>query len=175
MAVSIIGEYKKLLHRKVQIDAELPTLTNGYISKKIINGKAYSYLQSRVSGKLTSMYLKSDEIDTTKKEITLRKQYETEQLKILARLEALEQAAYLLDMNMSRELMLLKASAGMDYIDSVQKQRSASFASAMNAIEGVAISEQTAQDLSDWRQGTKSFLSIFKTTLQRYGFASEVK
>ena len=175
MAVSLVADYKKLLNRKVQIESELLNLARGYISRKTIRGKTYLYLQSRTSGTYASRYLKSEETDTVIKQIALRKQYESELPKINVRLEELEQASRLLDKGISRELMLLKITDGMDIIDSAQKERSASFATAMNAIEGIPISYQTAQDISDWKQGNKSFLTIFEVTLRRYGFVSEVK
>jgi len=175
MLVSLVEDYKKLIHRKVQIESELEELPRGYISQKTIRGKIYLYLQSRNSGTFTSRYLKSEEIDKITKQIALRKQYVAELPKIAVRLAELEQAAQLLDKGISRELMLLKITAGMDNIDSTQKERSASFASAMNAIEGIPVSSQTAQDISDWKQGSKSFLEIFEVALQRYGFVSEVK
>jgi hypothetical protein len=172
MAASLIKEYKKLICRKAQIELELPALVHGYISKKTIRGKKYLYLQSRISGKLISRYLKSDEIETIAKQLALRKKYEAELPGLIIRLKELEQAAQLLDKGFSRELMLLKISAGMDILDTAQKERSASFASAMNAIEGFPVSEQTAQDITDWQQGNKSFLAVFKAALQRYGFAT---
>jgi len=175
MAVSLVEDYKKLLNRKVQIESELPDLSRGYISRKTIKGKTYLYLQSRTSGTFASRYLKREETDLVLKQIALRKQYESELPKIKVRLEELEQASRLLDKGISRELMLLKITAGMDNIDSTQKERSASFANAMNAIEGIPVSNQTAQDISDWKQGNKSFLSIFEVVLRRYGFVSEVK
>ena len=175
MAVSLVEDYKKLLNRKVQIESELPDLPRGYISKKTIRGKIYLYLQNRTSGTYASKYLKSEEIDKITQQIALRKQYGAELPKITVRLEELEQAALLLDKGISRELMLLKITAGMDNISFAQKERSSSFASAMNAIEGIPISNQTERDISDWKQGSKSFLAIFETTLQRYGFVLEVK
>jgi hypothetical protein len=175
MAVSLVKDYKKLLNRKMQIESELSNLPRGYISKKTIRGKKYFYLQTRTSGTFTSRYLKREETDTVIKQISLRKQYESELPKIKIRLEELEQASRLLDKDLSRELMLLKITAGMDSIDSAQRERSVSFASAMNAIEGIPISNQTEQDISNWKLGNKSFLTIFKFTLRRYGFVSKVK
>lgn len=175
MAVSLVEDYRKLLFRKVQIESELPDLPRGYISRKAIRGKIYLYLQSRTSSTFSSRYLKSEEIDTVVKQIDLRKQYEAELSKITVRLEELEQASRLLDKSTSRELMLLKITSGMDNIDTAQKECSISFASAMNALEGITISNQTAQDISDWKQGNKSFLAIFEVVLRRYGFVSEVK
>ena len=86
----------------------------------------------------------------------------------------MEQAARLLGKNINRQLMLLKLSTGMDSWSAEQKRRSSSFAGAMNAVEGIPISEQTAQEIAAWQNGNKPFLSIFEATLKRYGFFSEV-
>lgn len=174
MADKMIEEYKGLLERRLKIETELPTLAQGYISQKTIKGKTYHYLQNRVSGKISSQYLKSTEVDSTAESIALRKQYEVELPKLNTRIGELEQAARLLGKNVSRQLMLLKLSAGMDSMEADQKRRSASFASALNAIEGIPISEQTAKDVAQWQEGKKSYLSVFQETLKRYGFTAEV-
>ena len=57
---------------------------------------------------------------------------------------------------------------------SEQKERCISFADAMNAVEGVPASEQTAKGLADWQNGKTSYLSVFEATLRRYGFGAEV-
>lgn len=167
-------EYKNLLERKVKLETELQTLVQGYISKKTIKGKTYCYLQNRVGGKLISQYLKREEVDEITEQIARRKQYEAELPKLKARLKELEQAARLLGKNINRQLMLLKLSTGMDSLSAEQKRRSSSFAGAMNAVEGIPISEQTAQEIAAWQNGNKPFLSIFEATLKRYGFFSEV-
>lgn len=170
----IFVEYKNLLERKLELETELQTLVQGYISNKTIKGKTYCYLQNRVGGKLISQYLKSEEVDEITEQIARRKQYEEELPKLKARLNELEQAARLLGKNISRQLMLLKLSTGMDSLSAEQKRRSSSFAGAMNAVEGILISEQTAQDIAAWQNGNKPFLSIFEATLKRYGFFAEV-
>lgn len=170
----IFVEYKNLLERKLELETELQTLVQGYISKKTIKGKTYYYLQNRVGGKLISQYLKSEEVDEIIERIARRKQCEAELPKLKARLSELEQAAELLGKNISRQLMLLKLSTGMDSLTAEQKRRSSSFAGAMNAVEGIPVSEQTAQDIVDWQNGDKPFLSIFEATLKRYGFSAEV-
>lgn len=167
-------EYKNLLERKVKLETELQTLVQGYISRKTIKGKRYCYLQNRVGGKLISQYLKSEEVDEVKEQIARRKQYEAELPNLKARISELEQAAGLLGRDISRQLILLKLSAGMDGLTADQKRRSSSFADAMNAVEGIPVSEQTARDIVDWQNGNKPFLSIFEATLKRYGFSAEV-
>ena len=121
--------------------------------------------------KIASSYLKSRDVDNISKQIALRRQYEAELPQINLRLGELEKAAKLLGKKNVRELMLLKISIGMDSISAEQKERSISFAHCMNAIEGVPVSEQTEQDIADWKQGKKSFISIFEATLKRYGFS----
>lgn len=170
----VLSEYKDLLERKLKLEIELQELVQGYISKKTIKGNTYCYLQNRVGGKLTSQYLKSEEVDKIAEQIARRKQCEAELPKLKARLSELEQAADLLGKNISRQLMLLKLSTGMDNLTAEQKRRSSSFAGAMNAVEGIPVSDQTAQDIVDWQNGDKTFLSIFEATLKRYGFSAEV-
>lgn len=170
----VLAEYKDLLERKLEMETELQSLVQGYISNKTIKGKTYCYLQNRVDGKLTSRYLKSEEVDVVTEQIARRKECEAELPKLKARLSELEQAAGLLGKNISRQLMLLKLNAGMDRLTAEQKRRSSSFASAMNAVEGIPVSEQTARDIAAWQNGNKPFLSIFEETLKRYGFSAEV-
>lgn len=170
----IFVEYRNLLERKVKLETELQTLVQGYISKKTIKGKTYCYLQNRVGGKLISQYLKSEEVDEITEQIARRKQYEVELPKLKARLNELEQAARLLGKHISRRLMLLKLSTGMDSLSAEQKRQSSSFAGAMNAVEGIPVSEHTAQEIAAWQNGNKPFISIFEATLKRYGFFAEV-
>lgn len=174
MSDMIVTEYAELLKRKTAIETELASLPQGYISHKIISGKEYSYLQNRVMGKMVSSYLKGDETDRISSELRQRKQLESELPEITSRLDELEQAAKLLGHGIDRKLMLLKLSMGMDEIDADRKKLCASFANAMNAIEGVPVSEQTSRDIGDWQNGTRSYLSVFQATLQRYGFPAEV-
>lgn len=175
MVNPMVKEYKTLLEQKRKLEAALVTLPQGYISKKNIKGKSYSYLQQRVFGKLVSRYLKADEIAETTKQLALRKKYESELTQMLLRLGELEQAARLMDKNVSRSLLRLKISTGMDGIDLAQKETSFAFASAMNAIEGVPITSEAARDIARWQDGSSTFLSVFESTLKRYGFPTEVR
>lgn len=167
-------EYTALVKRKEEIDAALASLPQGYISRKTINGKEYRYLQTRVNGKMVSAYLKGDEADKVAIGLAERKAMEAELPKILARMTELEQAAKLIGRGVDRRLMLLNISMGMDAMDAEQKKRSVSFADAMNAIEGVPVSEQTSKDIADWQSGKKSYLAVFETVLKRYGFSAGV-
>lgn len=174
MSAIIIKEYKELLRQKNEIEQTLPSLPEGYISTKTIKEKQYYYLQNRVDGKITSKYLKENEVDTIKEQVERCKKYKAELPKIEVRLKKLEQAAKLIDKSIARNLILLKLSCGMDSLSSVQKERSASFANALNAIEGVYASKITQQNIDKWKTGDESFISIFQSTLNMYGFAAEV-
>ncbi len=168
------NEYTKLLERRQFIIAELPKLPQGYISKKVIKGKLYYYLQHRINGKITGQYLKNDDAGTVADDIERRKKYETELPIINARIKELDRAASLIGKTSVRKLTLLKLSSGMDDLTPGQKNRSTSFANALNAVEGVAASEQTTAEINDWQSGQKTYIAVFKSVLQRYGFPSEV-
>lgn len=170
MSAIIIKKYKELLRKKNEIEQTLPSLPEGYISTKTIKEKHYYYLQNRVDGKITSKYLKENEVDTIKEQVERCKKYKVELPKIEERLKELEQAAKLIDKSIARNLTLLKLSCGMDSLSSVQKERSASFANALNAIEGVNASKTTQQNIDKWISGDESFISIFQSTLSMYGF-----
>ncbi len=171
---SLVNEYKELLEQKVLIESELQRLARGYISKKKISGREYCYLQCKNDGKVTSEYLKSDDVQRITDELALRKKYEADLPVIDARLAELENAAQIIGKGTDRTLMLLKISAGMDSMGQDEKDECISFANAMNAIEGVPASEQTADELAQWQCGAKSYMAVFSATLRRYGFAVEV-
>ena len=174
MSAIIINEYQELLLKKNQIEQTLPTLPQGYISTKTIKEKRYYYLQNRVDKKITSKYIRENEVDIVKEQVELCKKYKAELPKIEVRLKELEQAAKLIDKNIARHLTLLKLSCGMDSLSSLQREHSASFANALNAIEGVYASKATQENIDKWKVGDESFISIFQYTLNMYGFAVEV-
>ncbi len=62
---------------------------------------------------------------------------------------------------------------GMDEMTFEEKARCISFGNAMNAIEGVSVSEETAEELAEWQKGSKTYLEVFVSTLRRYGFLRE--
>lgn len=56
------------------LEKELLGCVNGYISRKIINGKERFYLQWTENGKLKSRYVKSNELDNVRASVERRKQ-----------------------------------------------------------------------------------------------------
>lgn len=174
MSTMLIKEYQELLLQKNMIEQALPFLPTGYISTKIIKAKRYYYLQNRSKGKITSRYLKEDEVAAIKAQVELGKKYKAQLPQLEARLKELEQAAKLIDKKLARQLLLLKLACGMDTLSQLQKERSSAFANALNTIEGVEASKTTQENVDRWKTGDKTFLSLFKTTLSIYGFAAEV-
>ena len=170
MANSIKLEYVKLLDKLHFIKQELVGLPLGYISKKIINGKEQYYLQRRVGKKVVSCYVKAEDVKNTEKGLALRNKYETDMYTIEERITQLEQAAMHIGRELYCDLLLCKMSSGMDDISKEQKMKSASFAASMNAVEGVSASEETVRDIIKWQNGEEKFITVFSTTLKRYGF-----
>ena len=170
----IIFEYKKLLEQKNVIEQKLSVLPRGYISKKTIGCKQYLYLQTRNGDSVESKYIKAEEADEITNLIYLRKKYEAELPQVILRLADLEAAAELLDKSLLRKLKVLKLASGMDSISADEKEKRISFSNAMTSIEGVPMSDRLKNDLTDWKNGNITFLSVFEQTLKRYGFSAEV-
>ena len=63
-----------------------------------------------------------------------------------------------------------KLCEGMDALTLEEKERCLSFAEAINAIEGFAISTELKQQLEKWKIGEITFYQVFEDTLKRYGF-----
>ncbi len=170
MSNLIKKEYEKLLNRYHFIKQELLVLPMGYVSKKMINGKTQYYLQRRVGNKITSSYIKVEDVTKTEKGIVQRKKYKTELVEIEERISQLEKAATHIGKGLYCDLLLYKMASGMDDISKERKIKSASFATSMNAVEGVTASEETVREISEWQNGTKKFINVFSDTLKRYGF-----
>lgn len=169
----IIFEYKELLASKLEIEQKLSVLPKGYISKKIIGGKHYLYLQTRNGDTVDSKYIKNEEVEEITSQLSLRKEYEAELPKVILRLADIETAAELLDKALLRKLKMLKLTSGMDSISASEKEKRISFSDAMTSIEGVPVSDRVKNDLANWKNGNITFLSVFEQTLRRYGFVTE--
>ena len=171
----VTKEYRDLISKKLFLEREIDKLPIGYISKKTIKGRVQFYLQRREGNKVTSIYIKFEDVDSVSEGIDKRKKF-IEELSLLDdRLKQLEQAAILIDRDLYCQLLLYKLSYRMDDLETTERHVCSSFGSAMNAIEGVAISIETHNEIEKWKRGDKSFLTIFEDTLRRYGFPVEVR
>ncbi len=174
MINTILIEYKTLLEKIYDIQLSLDSLPRGYISKKTIKGKEYYYLQNRENGKITSKYIKKENVNKICEQLEQVKQYNKELPTLKTRLLEIEHGIKLIDKNTSREIIVLKLSYNMDFLNKEQKDNSIMFANAMNSIEGIYVSEVTQGKVDDWKYGRKTFNQIFNETLNMYGFTTEV-
>ena len=138
----MVDDYSALLQKKTSVETALISLPQGYISHKTIKGKAYAYLQNRVNGKMTSTYLKADDEPGVAEALEKRKQQEETLSDLNQQILTMETQAESMDKSVFRRMMMVKLSLNMDSMDSMQKEKSISFANAMNAIEGVPASPQ---------------------------------
>ncbi len=175
MTNAILSEYQKLIAKYNSNIENLKNAPQGYISKKNINGKVYCYLQKRVGGKVAGRYLKADEVSLVQKQIADAKTHKVKIALIVKRLEELETAAKLIDVNLNRQLSLTKLTNGLDNLPQEQKERSISFAGAMNAIEGVPASSKANIYIDEWKNGGRTYLSAFEDVLKMYGLSLEVE
>ena len=175
MRMSVTKEYRVLIEKKQALKKELLSLPIGYISKKNIKGNIQYYLQRREGKKITGTYIRVDEVEEVSAKLERRKEIVGHIASIEERLIQLEQAAKLIDNDLFCFMMILKLSAGMDDLDTREKERCSSFGNAMNAIEGVPASKEVTTEINAWKSGEKTFLAVFENTLKRYGFPLEVR
>ena len=175
MRMSVAKEYRVLTDKKRSMENEMLSLPTGYISKKNIKGNVQYYLQKREGKKIVGSYIRSGEVDHVSSKLERKKDLARQLASVDERLEQLEQAAKLIDNNLFCRLMVYKLSAGMDELNPDEKEKCSSFGSAMNAIEGVAASEEVSEQIDSWKAGDKSFLAVFEDTLKRYGFPVEAR
>ena len=64
--------------RIAELEKELAESINGYISRKVINGKERFYLQWTENGKLKSRYIKAGELEQTRALVERRKSLQAE-------------------------------------------------------------------------------------------------
>lgn len=72
----LLEEFERISRTETLINKELEGLPKGYISKKKINGKEYSYLQFRKDGKVCSQYIKASMLSYYIDSLALRKKDE---------------------------------------------------------------------------------------------------
>lgn len=75
-----------------------------------------------------------------------------------------------MDKAMKRRKDLFNLCNGMDDLDIHKKDKCLSFSEAILSIEGMKVSDEVALALEEWKEGKTTYLSIFESILQRYGF-----
>lgn len=76
----------------------------------------------------------------------------------------------IMDKAMKRKQDLFKLCNGMDELNINIKEKCLSFSEAMLSIEGMKVSNEVTLAFEEWKEGKATYLSIFESTLQRYGF-----
>ena len=175
MSESMMTQYKKALKRCLDIEMELEALPDGYISTKVIYGKTQHYLQKRVGKKIVGKYISDDEVDAVKQGLSKRTMLTTELAEVNARISDLETAARLVSIKTYNSCLLLKACMPMEHLSFENRRKASSFAYSMNAIEGVYATEETRTSVGRWIEGEETFLSVYESTLKKYGFPVEVR
>lgn len=66
-------ELDRLDRQEVAFRRDLQEVVKGYISKKVINGKEYFYLQRKENGKVISKYIAANELPEVEAQIRRRK------------------------------------------------------------------------------------------------------
>lgn len=75
-----------------------------------------------------------------------------------------------MDKDLQRKQDLFNLCSGMDELDIHKKEKCLSFSEAILSIEGVKVSNEVGFALQEWKEGKRTYLSIFESTLKRYGF-----
>lgn len=89
---------------------------------------------------------------------------------ICRQIKEIEEETKSVDEELYCKMLRYKLCAGMDELSVAEKEKAISFGNAMISFEGVSISEESEKDINLWKNGEKSFLSVFEDTLYRYGF-----
>ena len=161
-------KYDTLTREKTNCQIALREIKHGYISTKTISGKKYNYLQSRVSGKLVSKYIKSGQLRKVRDDLDKRAELLERVKEIDEQLEKIEYAAGVLDNSLRRSLLTLRRCTMMETITLEERKKSLSFSSAISALEGIPTSKATERDLAQWETGKLSFFESYQRTLRKY-------
>ena len=164
----LYNEYVSLLRDKTNCQSRLALLKDGYISAKTISGKQYAYLQYRIDGKLSSEYVREDHLPLIRAELDERAHMLDKIRKIDGRLKKIEAAADILDNNLRRKLTTIRRCAAVELTPIEERRKALAFGSAMTALEGIPVSEETEKNLLRWASGDVSFQESYLNTLRAY-------
>ena len=165
----IYDEYTSLVKRYSQIGFELQSVPKGSLGKKRISNKEYHYLQYSSYGKKKTEYIREQDVETVRVKLLRGERLRNEMELIGEELSRLEQAAKILDGELSRMLYFLRQCADMDALPISKRKDALSFASAMASLEGLSARAETDDNLKAWAAGEKAFADFYIPTLQSYG------
>ncbi len=70
----LLEEYERMIRILDAMMKELQSLPKGYISRKIIGGREYHYLQKREGNKIVSTYIRPNELQVVEAQVKRRKE-----------------------------------------------------------------------------------------------------
>jgi len=85
-------ELERLDRQEAAYERELQELPKGYISKKIIQGKEYYYLQRKEGGKVVSKYISAESFPAVDAQVKKRKQLDASLRRVRADQKKLRKA-----------------------------------------------------------------------------------
>jgi len=124
-----------------------------------------------VAGRLSSEYIREEQLPKIRAELDERARILERIREIDSRLEKIEAAANILDKNLRRKLITLRRCTAMDVMPFEKREESLAFGSAMTALEGIPASAETERNLSRWANGEFSFQESYLNTLRAYHLA----
>lgn len=164
----LYDDYTSLLQDYSKMRFELAALPTGGIVKKRITGKEYWYLQYTKFGKKHTKYLRKQEVDQVRTELSRAGQLRKKITQIDTRLEQLEQAAQILDAQMSRSFFFRRQCADMDALPLSKRPEALAFANAMTALEGLPVSKELDCKLGAWASGKIKYEEVYLPLLHRH-------
>ena len=164
----LYDEYSELLRRETQLKTQIQGLPYGYITKRKISGKEYSYLQYTVQGKKHSECLREDRVNEVRSALSLRDELSTQLEQVQRDLSRLDNAAKILDTSLSRSFYFLRQCAEMDALPIAKRAKAFSFARAITALEGLPARPETEEHLRLWADGKKLFSELYLPALRQY-------
>lgn len=164
----LYNEYTELLRRQVDLRVQIQALPKGYITKRKIAGREYHYLQCTVNGKKKSECLREERVQEIQEGLVLRDTLQEKDELIIQQLSRLEQAAKILDPDLSCTFYYLKQCAEMDALPVPKRVKALSFAKAMTSLEGLPARPETETQLQQWAEGNVMFADFYLAALEQY-------
>jgi len=171
----IYNEYKELLNCYAEKSMQVQGLPKGYITIRKIAGRDYHYLQCTINGKKKAECLREARVQEVRNGLVQREALESQLKAVEKDLARLEEAAKILDPQLSRMFYFLRQCSEMDALPVVKRIKALSFAKAMTALEGLPAKEETETYLQQWAAGVRKFADFYLPALEQYGILGGLK
>ena len=169
----LYNEYTSLINDKILFSKRINSLKSGYLSKKKISGKNYTYLQHRENGHLISEYIREYDIPKIKTELAEHLNIRNKIKEIDEKLAKIEAASKILDKDLFKKIITINRCTAMELMSLDKRQKSLLFCRAISALEGIKVSIEIDNNLNSWQNGEVSFLECYLNTLRSYNLTGE--